>query len=81
MNHSDVGTYVVPSAAIRSLFAFCTCCECGVMFGLAAGFIRQREHSGKRFYCPNGHEQIFERPKTKAEANGEFPRLAKGGAK
>lgn len=38
-----------------------TCCraDCGVVFGLEAGFVRYRRDDHKTFYCPNGHAQSF----------------------
>lgn len=35
----------------------CTCFECGVEF--ASPVLLKRRDDGKRFYCPNGHQQHF----------------------
>lgn len=35
------------------------CCNCGVVFGLAEGHLRQLRQTGEWFYCPNGHRQHY----------------------
>lgn len=36
-----------------------TCAECGVVFGLEAGYQRQRRDDHQSFYCPNGHSLSY----------------------
>jgi hypothetical protein len=36
-----------------------TCCNCGVLFGMEAGFDKQRRDDHKSWYCPNGHSQFY----------------------
>jgi len=35
------------------------CSECGVLFGLAVGHVKNLEESGDDFHCPNGHVNSF----------------------
>ncbi len=36
-----------------------TCFDCGVPFGLEVGFKEQRVSDKRRWYCPNGHGQVY----------------------
>lgn len=35
------------------------CYKCGVEFAMPDNLLRQFQHNGGTFYCPNGHGQIF----------------------
>ena len=35
------------------------CCNCGVVFGVPAGYRNNRRKDKKAFYCPNGHGQSY----------------------
>lgn len=37
-------------------------CDCGVEYGLSAGFIAARRKDHKTFYCPNGCSRHYPRP-------------------
>lgn len=42
-----------------------TCCNCGVVFGIADGQHARLRRNGDWFWCPNGHQQRY----TKTEAD------------
>lgn len=35
------------------------CCDCGIIFQVPEDFDENRQEDGKRFYCPNGHWQVY----------------------
>lgn len=39
------------------------CGECGVSFLVPDYFYKERLHSGKGWYCPNGHNRVFKESK------------------
>lgn len=49
--------------AVSTEFVIEECCNCGIAFGLTRAFKsecqKKRGPSGKRFYCPNGHDQFY----------------------
>jgi hypothetical protein len=36
-----------------------TCCECKVPFAIPEWHMKRLQTTGERFYCPNGHGQMF----------------------
>ena len=47
------------------------CCECGITFGVPPRWRQERQNDGRRFYCPNGHPQVYNRGKSKADLLAE----------
>ena len=35
------------------------CCECGLQFTIPESLYKYRQKDGKKFFCPNGHSQVF----------------------
>lgn len=36
-----------------------TCCSCGVPFAMEQSYWQERKNKGGRFFCPNGHGQVY----------------------
>lgn len=43
------------------------CASCGVSFGITPNFESQRRHDHAKFYCPNGHVNVYPAPKVTEE--------------
>jgi len=43
-----------------------TCADCGIIFAIPAPFEARRREDGRSFYCPSGHNLVF---------NGEIDKL------
>ena len=41
------------------------CCQCGVLYAMPRGMQENRRNNGGNFYCPNGHPQIYAKPRVK----------------
>lgn len=55
------------------------CAMCGCYFGVPDGFLRDRQHDKRTFYCPNGHELSYkqsEAEKLRLERDRLVQRLA-----
>lgn len=42
-----------------------TCCTCAVKFAMTSEFRQYRLNNGGEFFCPNGHSQVYTKPKWK----------------
>lgn len=47
------GSY--PQVESNDFYLMVTCEECGIRFGIQAGFLFHARSNGRKFYCPNGH--------------------------
>lgn len=57
-------------------FTTVQCCECGTLFGMTETFRLKRQDDGATFYCPNGHSQVYCKPRITElkEKNAELQR-------
>ena len=43
-------------------FTFITCGECGIRWAVPEHWRKNRQETGKDFYCPNGHCRVYREP-------------------
>ena len=81
-------TRVIPaSRTVYTEKAICVieCASCAIDFGIGQDFQRRRREDHERFYCPNGHENVYpqeseaerlrrELERQRVRANGEEAR-------
>jgi hypothetical protein len=44
-------------------FVLETCFSCGIEFLMTTGLFERRQKDHKTFWCPNGHQQFYPKPK------------------
>lgn len=57
-------------------YTFIPCYKCGIVFGWPTTLDTQRRADGRKFFCPNGHEQVFNEgyERRKREKNPDYER-------